>query len=110
MGRPWLTLLIDSYSLTITGFYLGFEPPSFLSVSYALKNSILKKDYVKDKFQSVVNTWSAYGIPELLVFDNGKEFWDNNLTDNCRDLGMEVLSNPVRHPWLKASVERFLEL
>ncbi len=107
LGRPWLTLLIDSYSLVITGFYLGFEPPSFLSVAYALKNSILKKDYVKDKFQSVVNTWSAHGIPELLVFDNGKEFWDNSLTDNCRDLGVEVLSNPVRHPWLKASVERF---
>ncbi len=107
LGRPYLTLLIDSHSLSITGFYLGFEPPSFLSVAYALKNSILKKDYVKDKFQSVVNTWSAYGIPELLVFDNGKEFWDKNLTLNCRDLGMEVLSNPVRHPWLKASVERF---
>ncbi|WP_162197507.1 Mu transposase C-terminal domain-containing protein [Marinomonas sp. S3726] len=107
MGRPYLTLLIDSHSLSITGFYLGFEPPSFLSVAYALKNSILKKDYVKDEFQSVVNTWPACGVPELLVFDNGKEFWDENLTDNCLDLGIEVLSNPVRHPWLKASVERF---
>lgn len=36
-GRPWLTIVIDDYSRAIAGYYLGFEPPSSLRTSLALR-------------------------------------------------------------------------
>ena len=40
----------------------------------ALLHAVSPKTYVKEKYSSVVNEWYAYGLPELLVVDNGKEF------------------------------------
>jgi putative transposase len=36
LGRPWLTQLVDCYSIAVVGSYLGFEPPSYISLSLAL--------------------------------------------------------------------------
>ncbi len=107
MGRPWLTLLIDSFSLSVVGFYLGFEPPSFVSVGHALKNAILPKSYVKENYPQVNNEWICSGLIELLVTDNGREFDDKDFKLACAELGMHVGKNPTKKPYLKASVERF---
>jgi putative transposase len=52
VGRPWLTAAIDVYSQTIVGYYLTFEPPSYLSVMYCLLHSIRPKDYVISTYKS----------------------------------------------------------
>lgn len=43
LGRPWLTLFYDNHTKSIIGFYLGFEPPSYLLVSLALEKALLLK-------------------------------------------------------------------
>jgi putative transposase len=40
-ARPWLTAVIDDYSRAIAGYYLGFEPPSSLRTSLALRQGIM---------------------------------------------------------------------
>ncbi|MCG6435209.1 DDE-type integrase/transposase/recombinase [Vibrio parahaemolyticus] len=107
LGRPWLTLLYDTHTKSIIGFYLGFEPPSYLSVSLALENAILPKDYVKDLYPSVEGRWPCYGLPEHLIVDNGSEFNSRDFKIACKALNVKVKKNPTKKPWLKGSVERY---
>ncbi|WP_429102384.1 hypothetical protein [Aeromonas rivipollensis] len=79
LGRPCLTLLIDSYSHCVVGFNLSFNQPGYESVRNALLNSIPPKNYVKDKYPSVEHEWPCYGKPATLVVDNGVEFWSKSL-------------------------------
>ncbi|HAS6906907.1 Mu transposase C-terminal domain-containing protein [Vibrio parahaemolyticus] len=107
LGRPWLTLLYDTHTKSIIGFYLGFEPPSYLSVSLALENAILPKDYVKELYPSVEGVWPCYGLPEHLIVDNGAEFNSSDFKIACKELKVKVKKNPTKKPWLKGSVERY---
>ncbi|EHK8998481.1 transposase family protein [Vibrio vulnificus] len=106
LGRPWLTQLVDCYSKAVIGFYLGFEPPSYVSVSLALKNAILRKDDLLSSFDSVENEWLCYGIPDLLVTDNAKEFLSKAFDKACESLLINVHQNRVETPDNKPHVER----
>ncbi|WP_210467773.1 Mu transposase C-terminal domain-containing protein [Vibrio crassostreae] len=107
LGRPWLTVLYDTHTKSIVGFYLGFEPPSYLSVSLALVNAILPKEHVKELYPSVEGCWPCYGLPEHLIVDNGTEFNSSDFKIACKDLKIKVKKNPTKKPWLKGSVERY---
>ncbi|WP_419206692.1 Mu transposase C-terminal domain-containing protein [Photobacterium leiognathi] len=106
LGRPWLTQLVDCYSKAVIGFYLGFEPPSYVSVSLALKNAIQRKDDLVSSYESIENEWLCYGIPDLLVTDNGKEFLSKAFDKACESLLINVHQNKVETPDNKPNVER----
>ncbi len=107
VGLPWLTSAIDVYSQTVVGYYLTFDPPSYLSVMYCLLHSIRSKDYVKSEYSRVKNDWTSYGLMETLKVDNGSDFRGKLLEDACRELKINLEFCPVRMPWYKATVERF---
>ncbi|PSV55920.1 Mu transposase C-terminal domain-containing protein [Photobacterium sp. GB-3] len=106
LGRPWLTQLVDCYSKAVIGFYLGFEPPSYVSVSLALKNAIQRKDELVSSYESIENDWLCYGIPDLLVTDNGKEFLSKAFDKACESLLINVHQNKVETPDNKPNIER----
>ncbi|NEU84634.1 DDE-type integrase/transposase/recombinase [Nostoc sp. UIC 10630] len=106
IGTPSLTSAVDKYSGVIVGYYLSFEPFSSLSVMQCLLHTIHPKDYVKNKFPSVTKDWNAYGIMEILVVDNGKEFYSQHFQDACQELGISIQYTPPYMPWYKSSVER----
>ncbi len=85
VGCPWLTAAIDVYSQTVVGYYLTFEPPSYLSVMYCLLHSIRPKEYVRATYKSVKNNWTSYGLMENLKVDNGTDFTGRSLEDACRE-------------------------
>ncbi|MBP2640457.1 MAG: Mu transposase/integrase [Firmicutes bacterium] len=105
-GRPWLTLCIDVYSRCILGYFISFEPPSAMTALACLEHAIWPKN-IKEKYSDIVNEWSAAGIPENLIFDNGKEFMGTNVENACLSLGINVDYCPVQEPWYKGCVERF---
>ncbi|WP_410491277.1 DDE-type integrase/transposase/recombinase [Bacillus thuringiensis] len=107
IGRPYLTSVIDVFDGYPLGLYIGFEPPSYTSVMLALSHAISPKTYVKEKYPEIQNEWKAYGVPELLVVDNGKEFLSKHLKEACLDLGIELFHCPVKMPWYKGTVERY---
>jgi putative transposase len=45
VGRPWLTIVNDDYSRAVAGYYLGFEAPSSLRTSLALRQGIWRKSH-----------------------------------------------------------------
>jgi putative transposase len=106
IGRPFITSLIDVFTGYPLGVYIGFEPPSYTSVMHALNHAIFPKYYLKEKYPKIKNEWFAYGMPEVLVVDNGKEFLSKHLADACMELQIELVHNPVKMPWYKGAIER----
>lgn len=107
IGRPWLTFMLDKFSRYPVGFYISFNPPSFLSVMKCLGNTIVPKNLVLKAFPNVKKEWYAYGIPENLVVDNGKEFHSISLEYACHQYGIDIHFCPPMMPWFKGTIERF---
>ena len=107
LGRPWLTAMLDIYSRMVLGIYLSFNPPSYFSVMQCLRHAIGTKDYVRERYPEIKNDWPAYGLPEVLVVDNGKEFHSRYFKDACLQLGIEYMHAPPKCPWYKGTMERW---
>jgi putative transposase len=105
LGRLTLTYCLDLATRYPLGYYLGFEPPSYLTVMECLHHAILPKGDVRAQYDTE-HDWQAYGIPATLVIDNGKEFIGRDLEDACCLLGTVLQYTPVRTPQFKAGVER----
>ncbi len=107
VGRPWLTSALDKFSRIVLGKYISFNPPSYLSVMHCLRHAIAPKIYVKENYPDIINTWDAYGIPELIVVDNGPEFHSVHFEDACLQLGISIHYAPPRSGNYKGSKERW---
>lgn len=107
LGRPTITSALDEYTRCPMGFYMGFEPPSCLSVMRCLKHAILPKTYVPREFPSVKNSWECYGVPELVVVDNPPEFHSSHFERACLQIGTDIQYAKVLVPWYKGKLERF---
>lgn len=107
LGRPWLTICIDSHTRCILGIYIGFEPPSFLTVGKCLKHAFLPKTNLQEQFPDIRNTWEAHGVMEQLYVDNGLEFHSVSLEKACFAFGVEIIYTPRKTPWFKGKIERF---
>ncbi|MDM8520289.1 transposase [Anaerolineales bacterium HSG6] len=105
LGRPTLTICLDIATRYPLGYYVGFEPPGYYAVLECLYHAILYKHDTKEWFETQ-NEWLAYGIPEILVVDNGREFIGHDLDDACLQLGTNLQRTPPRMPHLKGMVER----
>lgn len=107
IGQPWLTILIDYYSRMVTGFCLGFDPPSYPVLMEAMRQSILPKAQICDRFRSMTGEWPCYGIPEKIVCDRGADFISSDLENAAFQLGVVLDFNPPQTPHFKGCVESF---
>ncbi|WP_017294851.1 Mu transposase C-terminal domain-containing protein [Geminocystis herdmanii] len=104
LDRPWLTIIIDSYSRCLMGFYLGFESPSSQIDALALRHAILPKFYSSE--YGLRNEWTAYGTPTYFYTDGGKDFRSIHLTEQIAvELGFTCSLR--RRPSDGGIVERF---
>ena len=108
LGRPWLTVCIDDYSRCALGVYVGFEPPSYLTVARCLRISLLPKNWIPEKYPSITCQWPAHGIMRELVVDNGPEFHSVSLENAALTLSIEIHYAPRKVAWFKGKVERFI--
>lgn len=106
IGRPWITILIDRFSGYVLGLHISFYGPSVGSVAAAMRNAILPKDDLLTVLAKPDVSWTAMGAAEMYVVDNGLEFHSKAFLRLAWHLRADLLFNPVRQPWLKASIER----
>lgn len=107
LGRPWVTICIDSHTRCILGLYVGFESPSYLTVAKCLKHAILPKVNLRKDYPEIVNEWQAHGVMEQLVVDNAFEFHSIPLEKASFSFGIEIIFTPRKTPWFKGKIERF---
>lgn len=109
LGRPYLTTLYDRYSKCIVGLSVNFDEPSYNSVRKAILNTVLEKDWVKEKYPLITNEWPCHGKIQNLVVDNGAEFWSGNLEDALRPLVSNIIYTKAGKPWEKSGVEKLFD-
>lgn len=108
LGRPYVTWMIDCYSRMILGFYISFAPPSIDAVFRCMKHGFENKRYAREHYPDINHDWPCYGIPKLVVVDNGLEFHSKDLRRATFELKIDYQFCPPRTPWFKPIVERSL--
>lgn len=106
LGRPWITVVIDRMSGYLLGIYISFYGPTAATVANALKMAILPKDEYVQAIPEIQKPWTAMGIAETYVVDNGMEFHSHVFRRIAWNLRADLIYNPVRQPWFKAAIER----
>ncbi|MBE9011051.1 transposase [Pseudanabaenaceae cyanobacterium LEGE 13415] len=86
LGRPWLSIVVDTYSRCIMGLHLGFDAPSAQVVGLALRHAILPKQY--PAAYELQQVWDTYGLPQYLYTDGGKDFRSQHLEQVATELGI----------------------
>jgi putative transposase len=109
LGRPTLTVVIDSYSGYVLGFFVSFWGTGLGPTLNALKIAISPKDEYCKANPEIRHAWLGFGLPELIVVDNGLEFHSKQFQAASWHLNSDIEYCAVRQPWLKPFVERSLE-
>ncbi|MEO9871156.1 transposase [Ekhidna sp.] len=107
LGRPWLTLAIDSYSRMVVGFYIGFENPNSMSVGLCISQAILSKEQYLARME-IKGDWPCYGRIKCIHVDNAMEFRSRMLEDACVEYQMDINWRPVKKPEFGGYIERLL--
>ena len=88
--RPWITVAIDIFTRMIVGIFISKYPPNSYTTLQAMKNMV-----------------TTYGIPDVVIPDNGSEFINNSILALARELQITLQPSQVKTPDNKPHVERF---
>jgi len=104
IGDAWLTIVIDTYSRMILGYYLTFEAPSALSTGMALANAFLPKEQFLQDI-GVTGEWPCWGFPDLVHVDNGADLNGRMMHGARRKYRFIIRNRPVGSPNFGGHVE-----
>ena len=107
LGRLWVTVVIDRCTRMIVGVHFHVEPPSSITIAAALRNAFAPKLYMLKRWPGIGRPWVAWGLPALVVLDNGLENHAIFLTEGFEELGVDWIFAPARTPEFKAHIERW---
>lgn len=104
IGDAWLSLVIDTYSRMVLGFYLTFDAPSTLSTGLALAHAFLpKEEYLRS--HGVVGEWPCWGFPDVILVDNATELNGTMMHGARRRYRFTLRDRPVGAPNFGGHVE-----
>ena len=107
VGRPTIYFVIDVFSRLVTGFYIGFESPSYLAAIQAL--NLAMTDKVKYCAEYGINIqsedWPAIGLPDALLADRG-ELLGYQIEALEKTFAVRIENAPARRGDAKGIVEQ----
>jgi putative transposase len=107
IGRPWLTVAIDTYSRCIAGFHVTLEAPSATSVGLCLTHVAMDKAPWLG-MREVTADWPVQGKPLRLGVDNGSEFHSQAFERGCAQHGIAIEWRPPGRPHFGGVIERVI--
>jgi len=107
IGRPWLTVAIDTYSRCIAGFHVTLEAPGATSVGLCLTHVAMDKAPWL-AMREVTATWPVQGKPRRLGVDNGSEFHSQAFERGCAQHGIAIEWRPPGRPHFGGVIERVI--
>lgn len=108
IGRPYLTLAIDTFTRCIVGMLLTFEAPSATSVGLCLAHTVADKTAWLARLGLVDMTWPMHGKPRLIYTDNASEFKSEALKRGCEQHGIDRDYRPKGQPHFGGIIERVI--
>jgi putative transposase len=107
LGRPWLTIAVDVFSRMVTGFHLALTPPSRISASMCLLQSVCsKKTWLAER--GVEGDWPVAGTPEVLRLDPQSFFGLRGFGRICADMRIQAISKSAGERKFGAHVEALI--
>lgn len=104
IGNAYLTVVVDSYSRMVLGFYISLEAPSALSTGLALARAILpKEEYLKSL--GIEAEWPCWGFPDIVLMDNAQELNGQMMQTARRRFRFDIRNRPVNYPQFGGIVE-----
>lgn len=107
LGKPYLTMAIDTYSRMITGIHLSYDPPGAIGTGLCIAHMLLPKETWLAKV-GVEGEWPCWGVPAVLHLDNAREFRGNMLLRACEKYDIRLEYRPVRTPHYGGHIERMM--
>ncbi|WP_188380156.1 Mu transposase C-terminal domain-containing protein [Oxalicibacterium faecigallinarum] len=90
LGRPWLSLAVDSFTRRIVALYLTYDPPSYRSVMMVMRDLVNRHER----------------LPEFVVVDNGRDFMSEAFESFLQVMGVHLRFRPAGQPRHGAVLER----
>lgn len=104
IGDAWLSLVIDTYSRMVLGFFLSFDAPSTLSTGMALAHAFLpKEDYLLS--MGIAGDWPCWGFPDIIHVDNATELNGKMMHGARKRYRFTLRNRPVGSPNFGGHVE-----
>ena len=104
VGRPRLSIAVDSYSRCIVGCEIGFSDPSVETAMATLRDVVRPKTDLKERFPDIRGELMG-GVPETVMFDRAWGFVGSSMIDALDDVGISLVLAPAGTPQHKAIVE-----
>lgn len=108
VGRPIIYLVADVFSRMVTGFYIGFENPSYVTSAQAIKIAVCDKTEVCKNFGIDISPedWPCIGLPESILADRG-ELLGSQIETLEKSFSVRIENTPAYRGDLKGIVERY---
>lgn len=110
VGRPCLTVALDSYSRCVIGYTLGFGDPSVETAMACLRNLVRPKEIeISTIFPGIRGKFSWSGLPQTVLYDRAWGQVGSSMLDALSDIGVSVVDVPAGTPEYKAPGEHFFD-
>lgn len=106
VGVAYITLLEDTATRMVLGYYLSFDYPSAVSVGKACMHAFLPKEETLQRL-GLPGAWPCYGKPKKIRPDNAKEFTSEMFTWFASKHEFKLVHARRRKPQDKAKIEAF---
>ncbi|WP_188973009.1 Mu transposase C-terminal domain-containing protein [Deinococcus aerolatus] len=106
VGVAYLTLLLDTATRVVLGYYLSFDPPNQYAVGRALYSAFQPKTEVLHRL-GIQGEWPCWGVPKRLRPDNAAEFKSRLLQDLSLKYRFSLTPARPYRPRDKAKIEAF---
>lgn len=108
VGRPIIYLVADVFSRMVTGFYIGFENPSYVTSVQAIKTAVCDKTDICKRYGIDISPedWPCIGLPESILADRG-ELLGSQIEALEKSFSIRIENTPAYRGDLKGIVERY---
>jgi len=106
IGRPTIYIVIDVFSRMISGFYIGFDNPSYVVAMQAVVNACIDKTNICAQLGVDVSPdeWPCIGLPDVILADRG-EMMSHQVDALISGFNLRIESAPPRRGDAKGIVE-----
>jgi putative transposase len=108
LGRPWLTLVVDTYSGCVCGLYFSFRPPSIHSVARALTVAVSNKASLLQRLNLSDLHWEMQGMPLEIFTDRAAEFRCDAFIRGCDEYNIKPRLRPKDKKHWGGRIERLI--
>lgn len=103
-SRWWYSKAIDSATKVVLGFVVSSSPTT--ASALATVRMILEDKTELARALGCETSWSMFGLPEMIVTDNGKPYIAAGFREACLNLGITHVLTPAGMPQMRGGVER----